>query len=134
MLYEQISLWEALAFLFVGVSGVAVGLGWQWVRSELSKRDLLAELDATWSRKLEMALIKQNGKHTEEIAQLKSEVALARQDASHARDEAQMSAKTALAWQRRVEDLEKQVRSSVTINAGNDANIGRDLVGRDKSE
>lgn len=131
MLLTPIALWEALAFLFVGVSGVAVGIGWKWVSAELSKREIIAELDASWARKLEIAIIKQNARYSAEMADLRTDVATARQDAHHARNEAQMQAQTTLAWQRRVEDLEKQLHSGITINAGNDANIAGDFAGRD---
>jgi len=122
---------EAGFLVFIGVAGVAFGLGTlllnrQHVVSTMEQRFKVTaeEMRAGFRRDLEMQMMRLESRHAAEISEVKQQAVLALA-------ESQMNASTALTWQRRVEDLEKQLRSGITINAGNDATIGGDIAGRD---
>lgn len=132
MFYEQLSLWESLLFVFIGVAGVAFGLGTlllnrQHVISTMETRfrETADEMRQGFRRDLGMQMMRMSTHHSAEIGEVKQDLALARA-------ESQMSAAAALTWQRRVEDLEKQLHAGVTILAAGDTNVGGDIVSRDK--
>lgn len=132
-LSEQIALWEALLFTFIGVSGVAFGAGLilvnrQHIISTMRQAvaDDMAELRAGFKRDLELQLMRERARSAATEAELRSEAALARQ-------EARMNSDVALKLQRRVEDLERHIQAGVVIQAGGDASIGGDVAGRDHS-
>ena len=129
-----IALWEGLLFVFVGVAGVAFGLGWvvanrqhvvSTMRSTMAEQ--MDELRQGFRRDLELQLPRERARSAAELAEIRSEAALAKQ-------EARMNAQMALGLQRRVEELEKKLTAGVVINAGGDVTTGGDVAGRDHSE
>ena len=133
-LQDDIRLYVALAFVLAGVSGVALGLGFLLVNRQIvignlreETRQALDEARAGFRRDLEMQMVRMRAQGESEMAELKAEVSLARQ-------EARMNSSVALTWQRRVEDLEKQLAAGgVNFNVAGDATIAGDVAGRDKS-
>ena len=130
---QQIALWEALLFVFVGVAGVAFGLGWvvanrQHVISTMraTMAEEMAELRAGFRKDLELQLVRERARSTAELAEIRSEAALAKQ-------EAKMNAALALNLQRRVDELEKRMQAGVVINAGGDVSTAA-VTGRDHTE
>lgn len=134
MLLQPIALWEGLLFVFVGVAGVAFGLGWvvanrqhvvSTMRSTMAEQ--MDELRQGFRRDLELQLTRERARSAAELAEIRGEAALAKQ-------EARMNAQMALGLQRRVEELEKKLIAGVVINAGGDVTTGGAVAGQDLTE
>jgi len=125
---------ESAFLMFIGVAGVAFGLGTlllnrQHVISTMEQRfrSTADEARSGFRRDLELQLMRMQSRYTAELAEIRSDLALAR-------GEAQMQAAAALRAERRIEKLEADLRAGITINAGNDVAVGRDLAGGNHTE
>lgn len=133
MLYEQLSLWESLLFVFVGVAGVAFGLGVLLINRqslistmETRFRETADEMRSMFKRDLEVQMLRMQAQNAVELGEMASKL-------ERAIAEGQMNAAAALTWQRRVETLERRVATGVVINAGGDVTTGGDVAGHDKT-
>ena len=142
-LLDQVSLYEALAFLFVGVSGVAIGLGWQWVGSVLREREKDRALETAGIRITKLA-----GEHSE----MREQMAEMREEMAVIRAEFKMQGNAMLAAQRELESKNTELvelrhenmalqRELIALKApaaqnfyvGGDVNNGGDITAHDKT-
>ena len=141
-LLDQVSLYEALVFLFVGVSGVAIGLGWRWVDTAMAKREVERSLENAMVRITRMdgefrTLREEMGALREETAVIRAEFRMqgaamlnAQRDVETKNTEIVELRRDNVALQRELIELKKP--AAVNFNVAGDLNNGGDIAAHDK--